>query len=149
MLLALDKSSARSKDADGHMRVEHCLLTRACVSEYDGSEVPDAARLGWRPGRKYCLFRDPEALKAAVPGLEGKPLLLQHKPVTGRGGTGAEGRLQCRSRRRSSTPSLDRGRGNQTPTPLHAMDCRAFDFFPARFLNRQNSSPLKPTTGQI
>ncbi len=84
MLIALDRQSARSKSVEGHLTVKHCLLSRAIVSEYDGSEIPDASDLGWKPGTVYRLYRDPAALKAATPGLEGKPLLLEHRPVDAR-----------------------------------------------------------------
>jgi hypothetical protein len=47
MLMAFDRS-ARSKDVDGHLRVEHCKLTEACVSPYTSDDldgVPGAERL--------------------------------------------------------------------------------------------------------
>jgi hypothetical protein len=52
------------------------------VSEYWGDEVPDAESFGWKPKQIYKLYRDPAALKAATAGLEGKPLLLEHRPIT-------------------------------------------------------------------
>jgi hypothetical protein len=79
MLLALDRS-ARTFDVDGHLKVR-CLLSRACVNDYRGDEVPDAERLGLDPSRIYRVWRDPAALEAATPGLEGKPVLLRHQPI--------------------------------------------------------------------
>ena len=81
MLFALDRS-ARTKSVEGHLRINRCVLTRACVSPYTGSEVPDADRFGWRPGQVYQLYRDPAELERAVPTLEGKPLLFEHRPIS-------------------------------------------------------------------
>jgi uncharacterized protein len=81
-VLAFDRSSARSYDAEGRLRVADCRLTRACVSPYRGDEIPDYNRLGLDPSRIYHLLRDPDALRRAVPAFAGLPILSKHQPAT-------------------------------------------------------------------
>jgi hypothetical protein len=77
--LAFDR---RTVDSDGRMTATECVLTRANVCPYVGCEVTDYEQLGLDPNRVYYLYRDPAALKAAMPGLNGKPLLLDHVLVS-------------------------------------------------------------------
>ncbi len=80
--LALDRASVRRVDGDGHLHVEVSPITKACVSEYWGSEIPDGERLGLDPGRLYRLHRDPAELEKGAPSFAGKPVLMRHRPLT-------------------------------------------------------------------
>lgn len=79
--LALDRESVRSIDADGHLHVERTPISMAAVNPYWGREIPDGERLGLDPERVYRLYRHPDELARAAGSFEGKPLLIQHKPV--------------------------------------------------------------------
>ena len=78
---AFDRS-ARTIDGDGHMRVKRSLLTRAEVSPYRGEEINSVENLGLDPNRIYHLYRLPEELEKGAPSLEGKPILIKHKPIS-------------------------------------------------------------------
>lgn len=77
---ALDRASVRSKDADGHMRVEVTPISKANVCPYYGREIPNWQGLGLDPERVYNLYRDPEELAKGAKTFAGKPLLLVHTP---------------------------------------------------------------------
>jgi 8-oxo-dGTP pyrophosphatase MutT (NUDIX family) len=79
--LALDRSSVRSYDKDGRMRVERAHISKANVCPYNGSEIPDYEALGLDPNKVYQLFRDPDELAKAAPTFNGIQLLLKHVPV--------------------------------------------------------------------
>lgn len=79
--LAFDYS-ARSIDQDGHMYVTNCLLTKGVVNPYKGSEIPDYKALGLKANEIYQLYRDPKELEKGVATLQGKPLLLDHQPIS-------------------------------------------------------------------
>jgi|WetSurMetagenome_2_1015567.scaffolds.fasta_scaffold01362_6 uncharacterized protein len=79
--LALDRSN-RNIDGDGHLRAKHNLLTRAEVSPYRGEEINAVEPLGLDPDRIYYLYRLPEELKKGAVTLEGKPILIKHKPIS-------------------------------------------------------------------
>ncbi|GAB30141.1 hypothetical protein BJI49_10565 [Acetobacter pasteurianus] len=81
-LLALDRASVRRVDADGHLHIAHCILSAATVSPYYGREIPGAAALGLKDDVLYSVFRPPDALMQAAPSLRGKPVLMQHTPVS-------------------------------------------------------------------
>lgn len=76
--IAMDRASVRSKDADGHMRVERTPITRAVVSPYLGREIPKWQTLGLEPERVYQVYRDAEELEKAAKSFEGKPVLSDH-----------------------------------------------------------------------
>ncbi len=79
--IALDRASVRTIDStSGHLHVSVTNISKANVCPYNGSEIPDAERLGLQPNRVYMLLRDPAELKKAAPTFEGKPLLDLHKP---------------------------------------------------------------------
>ena len=80
--LALDRDTNRNIDGDGHLRVKHNLLTRAEVSPYRGQEINDVEPLGLDPNRIYYLYRLPDELKKGAETLEGKPILIKHKPIS-------------------------------------------------------------------
>ena len=79
--LALDRSN-RNIDGDGHLRARHNLLTRAEVSPYRGEEINAVEPLGLEPNRIYYLYRLPDELKKGAATLEGKPVLIKHKPIS-------------------------------------------------------------------
>ena len=80
--LALDRGSVRRVDADGHLHIAHCIFSAATVSPYYGREIPGAAALGLKDDDVYNVFRPPDALMRAAPSLCGKPVLMQHTPVS-------------------------------------------------------------------
>ena len=81
--LAFDRASVRTVDpGSGHLHVSVANISKANVCPYNGSEIPDAERLGLSPRRTYMLLRDPGELEKAAGTFEGKPLLDLHKPQT-------------------------------------------------------------------
>ncbi len=79
--MALDRS-VRRIDADGHLHVEHCVLSAAVVSPYYGREINGAERLGLEPDTIYWMYRDADALREAASSINGKPLIEIHQPVS-------------------------------------------------------------------
>lgn len=79
--LAFD-AGARTYDLDGRMHVRVSHISKACVSPYRGSEIPNSAALGLEPDRVYQLLRDPEELAKSVPTWNGVQLLIKHTPVS-------------------------------------------------------------------
>lgn len=76
--MAMDRATVRSKDADGHLRVDRTPITKAVVSPYLGREVPNWQTLGLEPERVYQVYRDAEELAKAAKTFEGKPVLKDH-----------------------------------------------------------------------
>jgi hypothetical protein len=99
--MALDRTSARSYDADGRLHVAVCNISKANVCEYLGSEIPDYERLGLQADRLYRLYRDPAELAQAAPTFNNLPVLSRHVPVDARdhrpdlvcGSTGTDARF--------------------------------------------------------
>ena len=81
MLLALDRSSVRTFDDDGHLHVSTANISKATVNPYLAEEIPGWKELGLEKGRVYKLLRDPKELEKAAPTFTGKPLLIKHTPV--------------------------------------------------------------------
>lgn len=81
-LFAFDRQTARSRDADGRMRVKNCVLSVAEVNPYYGKEIPGADGLGLRAEEVYELYRDPEELKKGAASFEGLPLMIKHVAQT-------------------------------------------------------------------
>lgn len=75
---AFDRNSARSKDADGRMRVKNCILSTAEVNPYPGGQIPGWQKLGLKEHTIYELYRDPDELRRAAPTFEGVPLMVKH-----------------------------------------------------------------------
>jgi hypothetical protein len=71
--------SKHSVDYDGHMHITNAVLTKACVSNYAGREIPNGRALGLDPNRNYRVLRDPAALRAAAESFRGKPVSFQHE----------------------------------------------------------------------
>lgn len=80
--LALDRASARVFDGDGHLHVKRTPISKACVNEYLGREIPGWEDLGLDADRRYALLRDPEELAKAADSFNNKPLLFDHNPVS-------------------------------------------------------------------
>jgi uncharacterized protein len=81
-LIAFDKGTERSYDQDGRLHVGQSNISKACVNEYLGREIPGADVLGLDPDRKYKLLRDPDELAKAAPTFNNLPLLSRHIPIT-------------------------------------------------------------------
>src|SRR5438067_122919 len=80
--LALDRSSARTYDVDGRLRVEASNITKATVNPYFGKEIPGWESLGLEPSRIYNMLRDPAELEKAAESFTNIPLLMIHKGTT-------------------------------------------------------------------
>jgi len=80
-VIALDRASARSFDADGRMHVTDCRVSKANVCPYYGREIPNAQRLGLDANKVYMLYRDPVELEKAAPTFRNVQLLMRHIPV--------------------------------------------------------------------
>lgn len=80
--IAMDKSSVRSYDVDGRLRVEKTPISKSNICPYYGREIPDYESLGLDANKVYNLFRDPEELRKAAHTFNNIPLLNTHIPVT-------------------------------------------------------------------
>jgi len=78
IVFAFDRKSARSRDADGRMRVKDCILSTAEVNPYPGSQIPKWDAMGLEPRKIYDLYRDPDELRKAAKTFEGIPLMVKH-----------------------------------------------------------------------
>jgi uncharacterized protein len=79
--MAFDRASVRSTDQDGRLHVELTPISKACVNEYLGKEIPGWEELGLDPEKIYRLLRDPKELEKAVPTFNNIQLLDEHEPV--------------------------------------------------------------------
>jgi hypothetical protein len=75
----LGPSSARRWDQNGYLHVR-CHITKACVSPYQGKEIPNHEKLGLDANKIYMLLRDPGELAKAARHFDNMPLLNEHKP---------------------------------------------------------------------
>jgi hypothetical protein len=80
-LLAFDKESVRSVDAQGFLHVAVSNISKAMVNDYLGAEIPDWQQLGLEPGKTYRVLRPPEELTKAAPTFNNLPLLDTHVEV--------------------------------------------------------------------
>jgi uncharacterized protein len=74
--LAMD--SARELDKFGKMYVRDNRISKACISDYYGKEIPGYRELKLDPDKLYRLFRDPVEIEKAVNSFKGIPVLLGH-----------------------------------------------------------------------
>jgi len=81
-LIAFDRESLRSKDADGRLHVKLANISKATVNPYRGDEIPEWQALGLDPGRVYYLLREPEELAKAAPTFNNLPILSKHQKVS-------------------------------------------------------------------
>src|SRR6516165_7164744 len=85
MLLALDRALAPGCcfDSDGRLHVRDARISKAGVSEYRGSEIPDWELLGLDGEREYRMLRHPGELAMAAATFRGIPLLREHAGLDG------------------------------------------------------------------
>lgn len=79
-VIAFDRQSARSFDADGRMRVKDCILSTAEINPYNGREIPKRDELGLDVNEVYNLYRDPAELghPDTIASFQGVPLMVKH-----------------------------------------------------------------------
>lgn len=76
--MALDRSSARTIDENGFMRVRDCPISKETVNPYRGDEIPDWQALGLDSERIYQVYRPGDELAAGADSFGGLPLDLDH-----------------------------------------------------------------------
>jgi hypothetical protein len=81
-VLAFDRQSVRTYDADGRMHVAVSNISKANVSPYYGSEIPGFAGLGLDPAKVYNLWRDPAELNKGAASFRNLPILRRHIQVS-------------------------------------------------------------------
>ena len=81
-LMAFDRQSARSIDADGRLHVSKTNISKANVCPYFGREIPNWQELGLDADRVYRLYRDPEELSKGASTFNNLPILNKHIRVT-------------------------------------------------------------------
>lgn len=81
-VLAFDRASVRSYDADGRLHVAMTNISKANVCPYYGSEIPGFVQLGLDPSKVYRLWRDPAELEKGAPTFRNLPLLKKHIQVS-------------------------------------------------------------------
>ena len=81
-LMAFDRQSARSIDADGRLHVSKTNISKANVCPYFGREIPNWQELGLDGDRVYRLYRDPEELAKGASTFNNLPILNKHIRVT-------------------------------------------------------------------
>ncbi|WP_311271075.1 DUF2213 domain-containing protein [Sphingobium sp. WCS2017Hpa-17] len=81
VLLALDRASVRSRDANGFLHVAMSNISKANVCPYYGQEIPGWQELGLDGDRVYYLYRDPDELARGAATFNNVPILSRHMPV--------------------------------------------------------------------
>ncbi|QDJ96161.1 head maturation protease [Aeromonas phage 4_D05] len=81
-MMAFDRQSARSIDADGRLHVSKTNISKAVVNPYYGREIPGWQQLGLEDDKVYRLYRDPEELAKGAGTFNNLPILNKHIPVT-------------------------------------------------------------------
>lgn len=81
-ILAFDRASARTIDADGRLHVAVTHISKANVCPYAGKEIPGWQELGLDPERIYNLYRDPEELAKGASTFNNLPVLRRHIAVS-------------------------------------------------------------------
>ena len=81
-VIAFDRSSVRSTDIDGRLRVETSAISKSNTCGYFGSEIPSYKELGLDASKIYMLYRDPAELALAADTFNNLPLLSKHVPVS-------------------------------------------------------------------
>lgn len=80
--LTFDEKSVRTYSPEGHLHVARANISKANVSPYRGSEIPNWRGLGLQPDKVYQLLRHPDELKKAAATFNNKPVLNRHVAVT-------------------------------------------------------------------
>lgn len=81
-VLAFDRQSVRSLDANGHLHVALTHISKANVCDYAGCEIPQFASLGLDPGRMYKLWRDPAELEKGASTFNRQKIMVVHEQVS-------------------------------------------------------------------
>ena len=81
-LMAFDRQSARSIDADGRLHVSKTNISKANVCPYFGREIPNWQQMGLDGDKVYRLYRDPEELAKGASTFNNLPILNKHIRVT-------------------------------------------------------------------
>lgn len=81
-MMAFDRQSARSIDADGRLHVSKTNISKAVVNPYYGREIPGWQQIGLDGDKVYRLYRDPEELAKGAGTFNNLPILNKHIPVT-------------------------------------------------------------------
>lgn len=81
ILLAMDRATVRTRDANGFLHVEVSNISKANVCPYAGREIPDWQALGLDADQIYQLYRDPDELSRGAATFNNVPILSQHVPV--------------------------------------------------------------------
>lgn len=76
--MLFDFQSHRHYDDNGRLIVDQTLITKACVNEYYGKEIPNFLELGLEPYTKYKVLRPAEELEKALPKFNNIPVLNKH-----------------------------------------------------------------------
>ncbi len=71
-------SKRRIDPATGFMHADDCVLTKTCVSEYWGREIPSWRELGLEPDKIYKVYRPAEEIEKSLGGMNGLPILDRH-----------------------------------------------------------------------
>lgn len=82
VLLAFDRASVRSYDADGRLHVAMSNISKANVSPYYGHEIPNFAEMGLDPSKIYRLWRDPAEMEKGAATFRNLPILRRHIKVS-------------------------------------------------------------------
>jgi len=75
-------ASMRTKDAAGRLFVRLTPISRAIVTNYRGSEVPDWQALGLDPEWVYRIYRHPIELAHGAASFVGAPILSRHIAIS-------------------------------------------------------------------
>lgn len=81
-LMAFDRQSARSVDADGRLHVSKTNISKAVVNPYYGREIPGWQQLGLDGDKVYSLYRDPDELAKGASTFNNIQILNKHIRVT-------------------------------------------------------------------
>ena len=81
ILMALDRASVRSRDANGFLHVAMSNISKANVCPYYGQEIPGWQELGLDGDKVYYLYREPEELARGASTFNNVPILSRHMPV--------------------------------------------------------------------
>lgn len=82
VVMAFDRESVRSYDADGRLHVALTNISKANVSPYYGAEIPGFVALGLDPAKVYRLWRDPAELEKGASSFNNLPVLRRHIQVS-------------------------------------------------------------------
>jgi Uncharacterized protein conserved in bacteria len=74
----MPEPSKRHVDANGFMHVADCNITKECINEYYGTEIPGWRNLGLDPHKLYKGYRSGAELEKAASTFNGLPLLSFH-----------------------------------------------------------------------